>query len=253
MIEYPNSKYVINIPIKKYIIRTKIECDNKIKTWTIPKYSLLDKLKFFFQDKKLISSWEIIYDIKIYDPDGWDRTDPYLFNRYYTREEFETGITFSTCITGEDSIEYCFGDLWSYCLKEAENESNKRWDIIVGSMIKEENVIPNILELPYYPTDYAHSKMFSSNESWNNNINNIWGYLKMNINPCLICNTIPKFDVTNPEFLYKYKTNWAYLKCDCKDDKGNHKIITSQGHTIDNAKTRAIIKWNRKNPIKEES
>jgi hypothetical protein len=63
----------------------------------------------------------------------------------------------------------------------------------------------------------------------------------MNFKPCLTCNTIPKIE---EEYQHFYKTNWVYLKCNCPN-----KITTATGNTIDQAKLRASLKWNRKNSI----
>jgi hypothetical protein len=46
---------------------------------------------------KTILEWCKIKNVKLYDPDGFDRTDMNLFENKYTEEEFDYGIIFSTC------------------------------------------------------------------------------------------------------------------------------------------------------------
>jgi hypothetical protein len=48
------------------------------------------------EDKKTIEEWEEIKQIKILDPDGFDRTDDKLYDRKFTEEEFDKGLMFST-------------------------------------------------------------------------------------------------------------------------------------------------------------
>ena len=43
-------------------------------------------------EKKTINEWASIDGIIIVDPDGFDRSDLDLFNRLYTRSEYEEGI-----------------------------------------------------------------------------------------------------------------------------------------------------------------
>lgn len=45
-----------------------------------------------------IPEWEIITGISIIDPDGFDRKDPKLYERLFTREEFDKGLFRSTII-----------------------------------------------------------------------------------------------------------------------------------------------------------
>jgi hypothetical protein len=51
------------------------------------------------EERKTIKEWEPIFQVEIYDPDGFDRTDPDLYSRKFTREEFEQGMLMSTCIS----------------------------------------------------------------------------------------------------------------------------------------------------------
>jgi hypothetical protein len=113
-LEYPNTKY-------------KCNCWVCCGEYSEPYYTIFDKLKFFFQNKKLISSWEKIFDIKILDPDGWDKTDPYLRKRYYTQEEFEIASCYSTCEFDIESVNFLYKNLYL-------QEAKERWDIIVNSM-----------------------------------------------------------------------------------------------------------------------
>lgn len=46
--------------------------------------------------KKTINGWEEIFKITILDPDGFDRTDPKLYERLFTRDEFLEGASGST-------------------------------------------------------------------------------------------------------------------------------------------------------------
>ena len=47
-------------------------------------------------ERKTISQWEEIFNIRIIDPDGFDRSDPKLRERKFTREEFEKGMMLSS-------------------------------------------------------------------------------------------------------------------------------------------------------------
>ena len=47
-------------------------------------------------EKHTIFEWEEITGIKILDPDGFNRKDPKLYSRLFTKEEFEKGVIFST-------------------------------------------------------------------------------------------------------------------------------------------------------------
>ena len=42
--------------------------------------------------QKTISEWEKIFNVQILDPDGFDRQDPKLGERKFTRKEFEEGM-----------------------------------------------------------------------------------------------------------------------------------------------------------------
>jgi hypothetical protein len=124
---YPNSKY------KNKILPTMTSTlDNQ---YVEPFYLIWDKIKFYFQGKKLIKNWEKIFDIRIYDPDGWDRTDLYLFDRYYTKNEFEIASCYSTCEFGEESVNYLFKDNWDFHLRN----TNIRWDILLLIFQQEED------------------------------------------------------------------------------------------------------------------
>jgi hypothetical protein len=50
------------------------------------------------EERKTIEEWSKEYEVVIYDPDGFDRTDINLYSRLFTREEFEKGMAFSTCL-----------------------------------------------------------------------------------------------------------------------------------------------------------
>lgn len=45
---------------------------------------------------KTINEWEEIFEVKVIDPDGFDRTNPNLFEETFTKEEFEKGLAVST-------------------------------------------------------------------------------------------------------------------------------------------------------------
>ena len=47
-------------------------------------------------ERKTISQWEEIFNVRIIDPDGFDRSDPKLRERKFTREEFEKGMMLSS-------------------------------------------------------------------------------------------------------------------------------------------------------------
>lgn len=49
---------------------------------------------------KTIEEWEKEFDIKIYDPDGFDRSDPHLYERLFSKQEFIDRSMYSTCIFG---------------------------------------------------------------------------------------------------------------------------------------------------------
>lgn len=69
---------------------------------------ILDKVKFellkkkfredLLEEKHTIKEWEIITGIEVLDPDGFDRTDQKLYERLFTREEFDKGLLRSTII-----------------------------------------------------------------------------------------------------------------------------------------------------------
>lgn len=48
------------------------------------------------EPKLTIEEWEIIFHIKIYDPDGFNRTNPNLYNEKFTFQEFLDGQAKST-------------------------------------------------------------------------------------------------------------------------------------------------------------
>lgn len=48
------------------------------------------------EDKRTIAEWEKEFKLKILDPDGFDRKDPDLHTRLFTREEFGAGMLAST-------------------------------------------------------------------------------------------------------------------------------------------------------------
>ncbi len=45
---------------------------------------------------RTIDEWSQIYGVKIIDPDGFDRNDPTLNERLFTKIEFEKGLIVST-------------------------------------------------------------------------------------------------------------------------------------------------------------
>jgi len=48
--------------------------------------------------KKTIAEWSKDFNVKVLDPDGFDRTDRYLHEKVFTRAEFEHGLAKSTAI-----------------------------------------------------------------------------------------------------------------------------------------------------------
>ncbi len=44
------------------------------------------------EELKTLNEWAIEYDVRIIDPDGFDRKDPYLLSKLISREEFEKGL-----------------------------------------------------------------------------------------------------------------------------------------------------------------
>ena len=53
--------------------------------------------------KKTIEEWAVEYGIEVLDPDGFDRSDPDLMNKKFTRDEFLDGIIFCTIQFYKDS------------------------------------------------------------------------------------------------------------------------------------------------------
>ena len=47
---------------------------------------------------KTINEWSKEFDVEIMDPDGFNRTDKYLYERYFTKDEFQKGMLQSTLI-----------------------------------------------------------------------------------------------------------------------------------------------------------
>lgn len=45
-----------------------------------------------YEQEKTISEWAALDGIKVYDPDGFDRTDPLLWERKITKAEYDAGI-----------------------------------------------------------------------------------------------------------------------------------------------------------------
>jgi hypothetical protein len=50
------------------------------------------------KDKKTIRDWEQEFELNIVDMDGFNKRDPHLFERLFTKEEFEKAIAFCTVI-----------------------------------------------------------------------------------------------------------------------------------------------------------
>ena len=50
------------------------------------------------KERKTIGEWNAaVSSINVIDPDGFDRTDPLLYERRFTREEWEAGAMSSSC------------------------------------------------------------------------------------------------------------------------------------------------------------
>lgn len=55
------------------------------------------KGRCYFQPmRKTINDWSLEYRVHVLDPDGFDRRDPELHTRLFTKEEFERGMIRST-------------------------------------------------------------------------------------------------------------------------------------------------------------
>lgn len=48
--------------------------------------------------KKTLEEWALQKGIEILDPDGFGRTDPDLYKRKMTEEEFEESVVYSTIV-----------------------------------------------------------------------------------------------------------------------------------------------------------
>lgn len=57
------------------------------------------------EERKTIKGWEAETGIQILDPDGFDRKDPYLYERLFTYEEFVDGAMYSTIRVEENGFE----------------------------------------------------------------------------------------------------------------------------------------------------
>lgn len=68
---------------------------------------------------KTISEWDKIFNVEIMDPDGFDREDPWLHKKLFTRAEFEHGMNRSTCKFNAKSI-------WSGVITNNDEETMKR-------------------------------------------------------------------------------------------------------------------------------
>lgn len=55
---------------------------------------------------RTIKEWDEIFGIVVYDPDGFDRTDPYLYKRVFTEEEYLKGVQTSTCMFKREGLFY---------------------------------------------------------------------------------------------------------------------------------------------------
>jgi len=53
--------------------------------------------------KKTIPEWEEEFKVSVLDPDGFDRKDPNLMKKKFTKEEFLDGLITSTIIAEKDS------------------------------------------------------------------------------------------------------------------------------------------------------
>lgn len=61
-----------------------------------PKGILPDEEAPNLEFRATIRGWEILLDKHILDPDGFDRSDPDLMKRLFTRTEFYEGLKSST-------------------------------------------------------------------------------------------------------------------------------------------------------------
>ena len=53
---------------------------------------------------KTINEWEQELNIKILDPDGFDRTDRDLYSKRFTRKDFERRAMHCTCMVGMSNL-----------------------------------------------------------------------------------------------------------------------------------------------------
>ena len=51
-----------------------------------------------FKRRRTIEEWGRLTSIRVLDPDGFDRKDPHLMERTFTRQEFDAGVALSTCV-----------------------------------------------------------------------------------------------------------------------------------------------------------
>lgn len=69
------------------------------------------------QERRTIQGWdEVVGDLQVIDPDGFDRSDIGLYGRLFTRQEWEHGAMRSTCkfSQGYKWCELCLREPASY-------------------------------------------------------------------------------------------------------------------------------------------
>ena len=57
-----------------------------------------------WKQRKTIDEWAVEYKLKVMDPDGFDRKDPHLNTRRFTREEWEEGLPLCTIMMSRESL-----------------------------------------------------------------------------------------------------------------------------------------------------
>lgn len=54
--------------------------------------------------KRTIRQWEKLLDVRVLDPDGFNRRDPHLYQRRFSRQQFLDGLTRSTICMKRRSV-----------------------------------------------------------------------------------------------------------------------------------------------------
>jgi len=76
----------------------------------------------FAMETKTLQEWADIDGLIIYDPDGFDRSDPEIMSRKFTRQEYDAGIMLCSIISKpvdrkqveKDNDGLCLGYAWAF-------------------------------------------------------------------------------------------------------------------------------------------